>query len=123
MQHLRYLSILASIAALLLVTSAVGQERITCRNFTYQEEAQAVYEQNPRMNRRLDRDRDGIVCEQLPSQTGARQPTLDDLTPAERRRMGMPQVGASEALLLWMVVGGGLMGAGLVSRRAMRRVG
>jgi hypothetical protein len=123
MQRRYSFSILALVVALFAVP-AVGQERVGCRNFTYQEEAQAVYEQDPRANRRLDRDRDGVACEHLPSQTGARQPTLDDLTPAERRRMGLPVTGVADGALPWLFLGAlMIVGTGLASRLVVRHGG
>lgn len=37
-----------------------------CPDFTYQEDAQAVYDQDPSDPNRLDADNDGIACEDLP---------------------------------------------------------
>ncbi len=122
MRYGGYLITLIWLVAGLLVSPAFGQERARCRDFTFQEEAQAVYEQDPRANRRLDQDRDGVACEQLPSQTGTRTPTQDDLTPAERRRMGLPETGVVDTTLPWLFGAGlALGGIGLASRRVGRR--
>ncbi|MCR6486324.1 excalibur calcium-binding domain-containing protein [Amycolatopsis sp. OK19-0408] len=37
-----------------------------CKDFKYQEDAQAVYNQDPSDPNRLDEDNDGIACESLP---------------------------------------------------------
>lgn len=42
-----------------------------CRDFTYQEDAQAVYDQDPKDPNRLDADNDGVACENLPRRGGA----------------------------------------------------
>lgn len=119
MNRLLYLATLSFVATLMLASAALGQERVRCRDFAFQEDAQTVYEQNPRANRRLDRDRDGIACEHLPSKTGDRVPMLDDLTPAERRRL--PTTGASDSILPLLMGAMVLLGAGLVSRTALWR--
>jgi hypothetical protein len=49
-------------------------DRYDCKDFTYQEEAQAVFDQNPSDPYGLDEDDprpdDGIACEALPSRPG-----------------------------------------------------
>lgn len=47
-----------------------AENNLNCGNFTYQEDAQAVYEQcldGGEDVHRLDGDGDGVVCESLPS--------------------------------------------------------
>src|SRR5215217_5971316 len=61
---------------LLLTPPAFAQtDRYDCPDFTYQEEAQAVYEQDRSDPYGLDGDNDGIACEDLPSRGGS--PTGD----------------------------------------------
>jgi Excalibur calcium-binding domain len=56
-------------AAWLLSTapSAAAQQDFDCGDFATQEEAQAVYDQDPSDPYDLDGDGDGIACESLPS--------------------------------------------------------
>lgn len=62
----------AALAVLALVVlggrPASAQDVLNCReDFTYQEEAQAVYDADPSDPNGLDgKDRDGVVCEALP---------------------------------------------------------
>jgi hypothetical protein len=55
-------------------TPAQAQEDLDClKDFTYQEEAQQVYHQDPSDPNRLDEDPgpdDGIACEELPQRPG-----------------------------------------------------
>ncbi|WP_308431746.1 excalibur calcium-binding domain-containing protein [Amycolatopsis acidiphila] len=46
--------------------TATGADTLNCSDFTYQEDAQAVYNQDPRDPNNLDADNDGIACESLP---------------------------------------------------------
>ncbi len=76
-------------AAALILTVAVGaplsgvshaQGDLDCNDFTFQEEAQAVLNEDRRDPHRLDADRDGTACEALPSRndvgTATRTPAL-----------------------------------------------
>lgn len=55
-------------AWVLLFASAAGaQGDLDCSDFATQEEAQAVYDQDPSDPHGLDSDGDGIACETLPS--------------------------------------------------------
>ncbi len=51
-----------------------------CPNFTYQEEAQAVYEQDRSDPNGLDDDDDGVACETLPRRGSAAAPTANTNT-------------------------------------------
>src|SRR5215213_6386124 len=57
-------------------TPAMAQEDLDClTNFTYQEEAQAVLEEDPSDPNRLDgNDNDGVACEMLPHRPEAARP-------------------------------------------------
>ena len=46
---------------------AYGQNIYNCSDFSYQEDAQSVYNQDTSDPNRLDGDGDGIACESLPS--------------------------------------------------------
>lgn len=54
-------------AALLTSPAAFAQDNLNCGDFTYQDEAQAVLEDDPADPNDLDRDDDGRACESLPS--------------------------------------------------------
>ncbi|MBD0844466.1 excalibur calcium-binding domain-containing protein [Streptomyces sp. TRM68416] len=65
--------LIAAATALPLAGTAHAQD-LDCVDFTYQEEAQAVYEATPGDPHRLDEDRgpdDGIACEWLPRRGAA----------------------------------------------------
>jgi hypothetical protein len=68
-------AVLAAAASLPLAGVAVAQDRYNCDDFTYQEEAQAVYERDRTDPHDLDRNNDGIACESLPKRPTA--PTSD----------------------------------------------
>jgi photosystem II stability/assembly factor-like uncharacterized protein len=51
---------------------ALAGRAVTCNDFAYQEDAQAFFRRFPAEGARLDRDGDGIACEQLP-----RRPTVE----------------------------------------------
>ncbi|MFD6292395.1 excalibur calcium-binding protein [Streptomyces sp. NPDC060205] len=66
---------------------------LDCRNFTYQEDAQAVYDRNPSDPNRLDEDQgpdDGIACEVLPRRTAAALTTPASSAPSP----ALPTLGA-----------------------------
>jgi hypothetical protein len=46
---------------------AAAQDAFNCTDFTYQEDAQAVFDRDPSDPNNLDDDNDGIACEDLPS--------------------------------------------------------
>jgi hypothetical protein len=58
-------SILLTIALLTLIIPAPQAKAARCGDFASQQEAQAYYEQSGAGN--LDRDNDGVACEDLPS--------------------------------------------------------
>jgi hypothetical protein len=49
-----------------LGSPAFAQADLDCADFTYQEEAQAVFDQDPSDPNNLDADNDEIACESLP---------------------------------------------------------
>ena len=64
-----FLIVLALAAGLVAMTQmASAQDIYNCDDFTYQEEAQAVYDADTSDPNGLDGDNDGIACEALPSQ-------------------------------------------------------
>lgn len=64
----------AAVAAVLLVVAwapnASAQEEFDCEDFQFQEDAQAVLDQDPSDPHNLDSDDDGVACESLPSRGG-----------------------------------------------------
>jgi hypothetical protein len=60
---------------------AIAQGNKNCSDFTYQEEAQAVYNADPTDPNGLDADKDGIACESLPHRP-ASTPTATRTTTA-----------------------------------------
>ncbi|OUD01091.1 excalibur calcium-binding protein [Streptomyces swartbergensis] len=65
---------LSAIAAIVpLADTAHAQPDLDCRDFTFQEDAQAVFDADPRDPHMLDEDQgpdDGIACEVLPRRGG-----------------------------------------------------
>ena len=104
---------LSTAALALLVTTgptavvAHAQTDVDCRDFAFQEEAQAVLDANPSDPFRLDADHDGIACEDLPhSPSPAATVTPATLTPAPATSTPVPQRGVNAG------VGGGTGPAG-----------
>jgi hypothetical protein len=62
---------------------AQSSDLYDCPDFTYQEEAQAIYDQDPSDPYGLDGDNDGIACEDLPSR-GAQQVQYSNQTTTEQ---------------------------------------
>jgi len=116
----RFVVFVATLLAALVVFApvAVAQQDLNCDDFTYQEEAQAVLNQDPSDPNRLDRDNDGIACEHLPRQAGGGQITEDDLP---RRLRTMPDTGVVSILPLILLAAAGLLGAGLLTHVGLHR--
>jgi len=69
------LAALLLLAILLLPGTAAAQDVVNCGDFTYQDEAQAVLDQDRSDPNGLDADADGIACEDLPSRGSPVPPT------------------------------------------------
>jgi hypothetical protein len=54
---------------------ALAQNDKNCSDFTYQEDAQAVYDAVPGDPNGLDADNDGVACESLPKRPVTQEPT------------------------------------------------
>lgn len=83
--------VLALILVLLLAPAALAQDDQNCADFDFQEDAQAHFDQDPSDPDRLDRDNDGIPCENLPSRDGeapADEGEDGDQAPAEADQDG-----------------------------------
>ena len=74
MKRLLYLAVLSLGSMLVLTPAALAQDPYDCGDFTYQEDAQAVFDQDPNDPSGLDGPRGptpdgepGVACENLPS--------------------------------------------------------
>ncbi|MBT2445134.1 excalibur calcium-binding protein [Streptomyces sp. ISL-36] len=76
---------LAAASILPAAQAAQAQQDLDCRDFTYQEDAQAEFNRDPSDPHRLDEDQgpdDGIACEALPSRpTVTNQPVVPPARP------------------------------------------
>jgi hypothetical protein len=125
---------LIAIAAIVPLACTAHAQDLDCRDFSYQEEAQAVLDTNPGDPNRLDEDQgpdNGIACEALPrrdspvtSSTTAprRTPTPTAVTPTRGVQGGLGGAspsgpsGRDTAIGLTFVTGG-LLAAGCVVKR------
>jgi hypothetical protein len=55
---------------------------LNCADFEFQEDAQAVYDQDPSDPNGLDGDNDGIACEELPSRGTSAEPAAPEGEPS-----------------------------------------
>lgn len=105
-----------------LAPSVQAQDVDNCDDFTYQEEAQAVYDEDPSDPNGLDAADDGIACEDLPSQG---EPT--ELSPAAEPLSGVtgPTTGSGpgNAGSAWLVLGLVGIAFGAAGAGAALRVG
>ncbi|MEV0173764.1 excalibur calcium-binding protein [Streptomyces sp. NPDC050803] len=119
---------LIAIAAIVPLANTAHAQDLDCANFTYQEDAQAVYDANRQDPNRLDEDQgpdDGIACEALPRRGSAvtsATPTPTAVTPTLGVRGGLggasdsgPSAWETGAGLAF--VAGGALAAGYVVRR------
>lgn len=68
MRKLLFLATLAMLAMLVFAPAALAQDEFNCEDFATQEEAQGVYNDDTSDPNGLDRDNDGLACEDsLPS--------------------------------------------------------
>ena len=51
---------------LFVVAPAAPTQDLNCADFQFQEDAQAVFNQDPTDPNHLDADKDGVACEELP---------------------------------------------------------
>ena len=111
-------------------SAQAGAQDRNCDDFATQEEAQAYFEAGGGSTANnfngLDRDRDGIACEDNPSGDGGAGAGEDE-APAAQPGTGLPSTGAgtafggdsSTSLTLGLLVTAGVFGvAGLRARRA-----
>lgn len=127
----RFMLLAAFCAALVLAMApavmAQSADTDCLTDYATQEEAQAVYNQDPSDPNGLDDDDDGIACETLPSggTSAAPQPqsqyapttaaeAIDEVTPSTTTTTPLPDTGGPSLALL---AGALLIGAGLTLRR------
>ncbi|MGW0334985.1 excalibur calcium-binding protein [Streptomyces sp. NPDC003011] len=131
---------LIAITAIVPLAYTAHAQDLDCSDFTYREEAQAVFDSDPRDPNRLDEDRgtdDGIACEVLPRRgapvTSSTTAPLGSATPAPaatptttaptRGVRGGVGGAATSGWSGWDIgmgvafVAGGLLGAGYVVKR------
>ena len=66
-RRLLLLAALAMLGTLVVAPAALAQDEFDCEDFTYQEDAQAVYDSDPSDPNGLDgAPQDGVACESLP---------------------------------------------------------
>jgi hypothetical protein len=61
----------------LLAGSAAAQDLYDCSDFTYQEDAQGIYDRDPSDPYGLDADNDGTACDELSNGTSTRGSPID----------------------------------------------
>lgn len=59
--------IAVTMASLNLFTEEIFAKKVTCSSFEWQQQAQELFETDKFKYRALDKDRDEIACEDLPS--------------------------------------------------------
>ena len=69
--------ILALLALLICPVAALAQADLDCPDFQFQEDAQAVFNEDPSDPHRLDADDDALACEDLPSRGSPPQQTVN----------------------------------------------
>lgn len=74
---LQFLTFLALLTGTFVSVALPSEARITCSDFTYQEDAQESYHYDHQYQ--LDGDRDGIACENLRSRSALRRSGRPDL--------------------------------------------
>jgi hypothetical protein len=96
-----------------------------CDDFTYQEEAQRVYDRDPSDPYGLDADDDGIACEELPHRPTSAGDQYSPATPTDtpnnvvpNTTSQMPNTGGPPYLAVGAVL---LLGAALIAGRGVLR--
>ncbi len=152
MRRLLYAATLSMIAMLILAPAALGQSRgpsgadgtFNCADFDFQEDAQAVYDQDTSDPNGLDgpigtgfTGQQGVACEELPSRGTAtdggmtQQPTtptqyapitpaegVDEETPSTTTMTALPDSGGISLLIpASLLLVSGLIGLGLMRRK------
>ncbi|MHC3469914.1 excalibur calcium-binding domain-containing protein [Streptomyces sp. 7R007] len=101
--------------------AAHAQTDVDCSDFTFQEDAQAVYNRDPSDPNRLDEDNDGVACEWLPHRVSATSTAAATTVPQQGVNAGVGgSYGPSD---LDVVAGVGLtvVGVGLATGHVLLR--
>ncbi|WP_329214681.1 excalibur calcium-binding protein [Streptomyces sp. NBC_01485] len=114
--------IAAAIVSIAPLAGVAHAQDLDCRDFTFQEDAQALFNQDPTDPNRLDEDQgpdDGIACEVLPHRTtanattGVPNPTV--VTPTRGVQGGLGGASASGASSWDIGLGVGLAAGALTA--------
>jgi hypothetical protein len=139
-KHVLSLAVLSLGGMLVFAPAALAQDPYDCGDFTYQEDAQAVFDQDPSDPSGLDGPQGeassgvpGVACENLPSRgAGTEEPqpapqpqpkekqesTTKESTTKQEQRKELPATGGYSLLL---PTAGLLLGSGLLVSVVLRR--
>ena len=144
MKRLLYLAVLSLGSMLVLTPAALAQDPYDCGDFTYQEDAQAVFDQDPNDPSGLDGPRGptpdgepGVACENLPSrgdtteqpqakekqessseESSSKESSSKESTTTKEQRKELPATGGLSLLLPTAAL---LIGSGILVSVALRR--
>ena len=139
MKRLLYLAVLSLGSMLVLTPAALAQDPYDCGDFTYQEDAQAVFDQDPNDPSGLDGPRGptpdgepGVACENLPSrgdtteqpqakekqESSSKESSSKESTTTKEQRKELPATGGLSLLLPTAAL---LIGLGILVSVALRR--
>ena len=144
MKRLLYLAVLSLGSMLVLTPAALAQDPYDCGDFTYQEDAQAVFDQDPNDPSGLDGPRGptpdgepGVACENLPSRgdtteqpqakekqesstekSSSEKSSSKESTTTKEQRKELPATGGLSLLLPTAAL---LIGSGILVSVALRR--
>jgi len=138
-KRLLYLAVLSLGSMLVLTPAALAQDPYDCGDFTYQEDAQAVFDQDPNDPSGLDGPRGptpdgepGVACENLPSrgdtteqpqakekqESSSKESSSKESTTTKEQRKELPATGGLSLLLPTAAL---LIGSGILVSVALRR--
>ncbi len=126
--------LIALVAAFVFTPAVLAQQDLDCANFPTQRDAQLVLEADLTDPNDLDRDDDGIACEDRfgggsritplnPTPTTPNVPSASSPTAAAApAQQALPATGAADAAVGFALAAGALMlGAGVTARTVVRR--
>jgi hypothetical protein len=91
-RHTGAAGVLIAIAAIVPLAGSAHAQDLDCRDFVYQEDAQAAFNHDPSDPNRLDEDQgpdDGIACEALPRRNTSAPQALNSAAPAATATRGV----------------------------------
>ncbi|MFG3505231.1 excalibur calcium-binding protein [Streptomyces sp. NPDC047821] len=77
-----------AVASVFPLSGVAHAQDLDCRDFAFQEDAQAEYDRNPADPHRLDADNDAVACEVLPRRGSATTAPSPGVTPTRGARGG-----------------------------------